>query len=149
MSWLSEIANGLGSVFGEGNNWGDQLGDYIASSKLGSVFGSDPGGKGNGIFGSDLWGPVISAGTQLAGTYFGQKDQRRLAEQYAEMKKAELEAAKAQGGAANALAKKKMMSDLYADWARATSEAGQAQAKLANDAAGNITAPINIRAGRL
>lgn len=113
---------------------------------------------------SSILSQFIPAAANLAGSVFGQKEQRRLAEQYSEAAARQheqdlawdrekfersLAASQAASGAANALARKKAISDLYAEWAARTSEMGQARGKLSNDAASNMTAGMNVRANRL
>lgn len=99
MSWLSDIANSVGGVFGYGDI-GDQISDFLPD-----VFSSDgpvgigpvanpdtyasmlkPGYKApDSIWdSSDIWKGILGAGTSLAGTYYGMSSQKDMAEQYAQ-----------------------------------------------------------------
>lgn len=120
-----------------------ELGDILRT-----VIGSkDEGQKGGGIFGSDLWPSLIQAGTSLVGIYANQKEQRKLAEEYAKQRQAELEYAKSQAGGGGG-ASKATLAQLYAAYANAVGESGTNFAKNANDTAANIIAGMNARAAR-
>lgn len=138
------------------------LGDFV-----GSVFGGesdtvvpekDEGQKGDGFFGSSqFYNSLLNAGATLAGIYFKQTGDRKLAEQAAADRMKELEAAaklKAAGGgggsgAALKIAKMNNLSALYQNYAQLMARGGEAKAQTAIETGRLMQQPINVRAGRL
>lgn len=192
-SWLSSIADGIGSVFGY-----DTLGDDIAGifspedllsttneaspnydpiasiftgsgsgSSNGSIvnpFGIGGGSSGGGNTGVSLWPSIIGAGTQLAGSYFGQANSKENAEAYAQSvanqiaAQKELDEKKLQNakdiaqiyaGASAGASRKSTLASLYNNWANNTAQGGANQAQAAIGTGKAITDGINARAAVL
>lgn len=154
MSWLSDAANSLGSVFGE-----DDLGDTIAT-----FFEPGPGGgvvpakntqEGGGLWSSQFLGSALNAGLGLAGTYFKTSQDKKLAEEYAKQKLAEIEAAKKAGGggggagAALKIAKMNNLSALYQNWAALAQKGGENMSAATLATGKMMQDPINVRLARL
>ena len=159
MSFLSSLTNSIGSVFGV-DNLGDTLGDAFSGSIGTVVNASDPGQKGGGIFGnSNMYSSLIEAGTALAGIYFKQTGDKKLAEEAAKQRMAELAYAAAHqkggggggggGGSALQIAKTNNLSALYQNWAQLQEKAGQTQSESAIATGKLMSEPISTRAAVL
>ncbi len=147
-------------------SWWDDLSGTVGEglSSIGSLFGGSdtptstttaptPKTEGGGLWGDGKFlGSVLDAGLGLAGTYFSQKEQKRLAEQYAEQRRAELEAqaklAAAQGGGGGP-DRRAQLSQLYANWAAMKQRAGESEGQMAQEAGKMMQDPIIARLGRL
>lgn len=144
---MGGIFDGLGGFFSSAaSGLGDALG-----------FGTDTGGKGNGVFGSDVVGALVKGGLGLAGTYMTQADQRKAAEQYSAMatdqfnqdqalKKEALANQLALGYAQVGAQKKATLANLYSSYGQATERAGADQLQGTNQVAQNVANPIEQRA---
>jgi len=163
VSWLSDITDSVGGVFGYGD-LSSQISDFLPGNTSGGstvVPSPDPGQKGDGFFNSTaFYSSLLNAGLGLAGTYFQQSGQKELAEAAAKQRLAEIEAAsklKAGGGggggggagAALKIAKMNNMAALYQNWANLTQKGG-ADAMEGSIATGKLmTEPINVRLAAL
>lgn len=142
MSWLSSITDSVGSIFGA-DTVGSDAGDWITTN-IGDLWASpDTGGKGNGVFaGTGFYKGLLDAGLGLAGTYATQKENRKLAEEYAKQRKAELDYMKEMeakklavaGGAARA----STLAGLYSNYGSAQQRMGESLGALNNQAVANI-----------
>lgn len=140
--WLSSITEGVGSIFGGSN-----------SSRGTVVPSSDPGQKGGGIFsGTDFYGPLIQAGTALAGQYFSQRENRRMAEDFAGQRQTQLahdqrnfDAELAVKKAAIEQQRKATLANLYANYMNNVQRGGEASGKLATETGQNAITGISSR----
>jgi len=117
--------------------------------------------QGDGYFSStSFYNSLLTAGLGLAGTYYKQTGDKKMAEEAAKQRMAELEfAAKNKagggggggGGAGTALqiAKMNNLSALYQNYANVIQRGGEAQSDAAIKTGQLMTAPLNVRAGRL
>lgn len=184
MSWLSGLTNSIGSIFGNGSLGDDIAGIFDPEDLVGGIFDSsgnpsadttikNPFGNigsalnglgGSGNTGVSMWPQIIGAGTQLAGQYFGQSNNKENAEAYAQSVANQIEAQKAEnalerenqqaiariGAAASAgNARKSTLASLYNNWATNTAQGGANQAQSAIGAGKAITDGINARAAVL
>lgn len=145
MSWLSEIGNWI-----SGDE--EQKPTVVSSSDENTQ-------QGDGYFSStSFYNSVLNAGLGLAGTYFKQSGDKALAEQAAAQRMKELEAAAklkggggggGGGGSALAAARMNNLSALYQNYANIIQRGGEAQSDAAIKTGQLMTAPLNVRAGRL
>lgn len=151
MSWLSRnIIDPIASVFGDDD--GAETGTVVSNP--------DPGQKGDGFFSSSgFYNSLLNAGASLAGVYFKQTGDKKLAEMAAAQRMKELEAAaklKAGGGgggggsgAAMKIAKMNNLSALYQNYAAVMQRAAENQSGTALKTGELMQNPILARAGRL
>lgn len=142
MSLVTDATNAIGSIFGA-DTIGDDVGDWITTN-IGSLWASpDTGGKGNGVFaGTGFYKGLLDAGLGLAGTYATQKENRKLAEEYAKQRKAEIENENklrmAAIGAASGSARRQTLAGLYSNYGAAQQKMGESLGALNNQAVANI-----------
>lgn len=142
-SWMEDAADYIGDMFSGG--------ETVVSEKDQNTQ------RGDGIFGSSgMWSSLITAGTSLAGIYFKQTGDKKLAEQAAKDRMKELEAAAklkggggGGGGAALKAAKMSNLAGLYESYAALMQKGGDLESQRAIDTGQLMQAPINIRAGKL
>lgn len=146
MSWLSDIWD-----------WG---GEAVAGSGTVVPASDQNTQQGDGYFSStSFYNSLLNAGLGLAGTYFKQTGDKKMAEEAAKQRMAELEAAAklkgggggGGGGAGTALqiARMNNLSALYQNYANVIQRGGEAQSDAAIKTGQLMTAPLNVRAGRL
>lgn len=150
MSWASELANGIGSVFGY-DTAGDQLGDYITnlgSADTGTVSAGSTGAESS-FWDSKTFGTLLESGLGLAGIYFQQSQQKKLAEEAAKQRMAELEAAAklkgGGGGGGGGGARLAALTSLYNNYANLVQQGGEAVMNGAIKTGDAATAPIIAR----
>lgn len=148
MSFLDDAADFVGDLFGSGGSTVVNAADQVTQ-------------RGDGFFGSSgFYSSLLSAGTTLAGIYFKQTGDKKLAEQAAKDRMAELEAAaklKAGGGggggggagAAMKLAKMNNLAALYQNYADLVQKGGEVQSERAIQTGQLMQNPINARAAKL
>lgn len=117
--------------------------------------------QGDGYFSSTpFYTALLQSGLGLAGTYFKQTGDKALAEQAAAQRMKELEfAAKNKGGGGGGggggagtalqIAKMNNLSALYQNYANTITKGGETQSDAAIKTGQLMTAPLNVRAGRL
>lgn len=143
-SWMEEIVDFLG---------GDSNGSTVVNTKDQNTQ------RGDGFFAdSGMWSSLITAGTSLAGIYFKQTGDKKMAEEAAKQRMKELEAAAklkggggGGGGGGNAmkLAKLNNLASLYDSYAKLVQGGGDLESKRAIDTGQMMQAPINTRAAKL
>lgn len=96
MSWLSDLSDSIGSIFGgSASNIGPVANGSDYASMLGSVIPNITGQSDGSIWNNgNFLGSLLSAGTGLAGSYFQQSGQSSLASQYAQQAADQLAAEK-------------------------------------------------------
>lgn len=157
MSWLGDLAHGIGGVFGY--DVPSTMLDSVAPNISGLFDGSSS--SGGGISNSFL-SALIQGGTGLAGTYATLNANKSIAEQQLEqaqnelaLKKeltsqeigAKLAAAKIAAGATVKAAKMQSLSSLYSNYASDKEKAGASLEQGALELGRNATAPILQRLG--
>lgn len=146
MSWMDDAADYIGDMFAGG--------DTVVPEKDQNTQ------RGDGFFGSSgMWSSLITAGTSLAGIYFKQTGDKKMAEEAAKQRMKELEAAAklkgggggGGGGGGNAmkLAKLNNLASLYDSYAALINKGGETQSQRAIDTGQLMQAPINTRAAKL
>ena len=144
-SWIDDAADYIGDMFSGGNT--------VVSEKDQNTQ------RGDGIFSSSgLWSSLVTAGTSLAGIYFKQTGDKKMAEEAAKQRMKELEAAAklkggggGGGGGGNAmkLAKLNNLAGLYESYAQLVQKGGETQSQRAIETGQLMQAPINTRAAKL
>lgn len=151
MSWIGDITDWLGDAFTSGSDSGT-----VVSSP-------DSGQKGDGsFFNTNFYSGLLNAGTTLAGIYFKQTGDKKLAEEAAKQRMEELAFAAAHqkgggggggggggAGAALQIAKMNNLSALYQNWAQLQEKAGESQGELAIAGGKLMTEPLITRAAVL
>lgn len=121
---------------------------------LGAFGGSDDKSSG----GASIWPSVISAGTQLAGTYFSLKQNKEINDQNIALAQAKLEAEKelaAKGGGGGgsgqglAIARLNNLGALYQNWGQLAAKAAETESQAAQATGRLATDPIIARLGAI
>lgn len=125
MSWLSDIADGVGSIFGGG----------------GGVVPSSNGGGGS------IWPSLIEAGTGLAGIWANSNTAANQLEAYNKNAQLQYELAKQGGGGGSEAAKleamkRQTLAQLYSNYAQSVGEGAAGLGRTAMESAQIVGSPI-------
>lgn len=156
MSWLSDLTSTVGSVFGY-DNLGDQASDWLLNDTAAQLTNQATGGspsQGGSGWDTNFYNSILNAGLGLAGTYFKQTGDKKLAEQAAKQRMAEIAAqlaAKGGGGGGGAgaalkIAKMNNMSQMYQNYANLTQRGGESQSQAALGTGSLAADPLTARA---
>jgi hypothetical protein len=161
MSWLTDLGDAVGSIFGTGNDWGSQAGGWLEDSfGLDSstvIPGSDPGQKGGGLFSdSGFYKSLLNAGVGMGGIYANQKQNRQMLEEYAKQREAEINWDKekfaqelALGYAKVKAQKKATLGSLYGAYGSSQQQMGESLGNQSIRIGENVSSPFAARAARL